>query len=341
MYSTCLFCSAALGTNESVEHFPVGRRLAFDSSNGRLWVVCVACGRWNLTPLEERWDAIDECEGLFRGTYVRVSTPNVGLARVTSGLELVRIGAPLRPEFAAWRYGRHFATRRRRSVAIAGAGVAAGAIGAVLVGPALLPALKLGAISIVAIPGLTSIMGVFPVVGTLAARDYIQHDRVVARFAYRRRMLTVRAKHLGDVELEAGRDARDVTVAIPHDDGWVEYRDTSAIHATSVLLAGANRFGAPSDSVQHAVRAIEDHGDAAGYLGAAAIRNAWRGRRVTSVLNAYRCLGALHLSPIETLALEMALHEETERRAMEGELAALESAWRDAEQIAKICDEEL
>src|SRR6266567_835390 len=160
MYSTCLFCSAALGTNESVEHFPVGRRLAFDSSNGRLWVVCVACGRWNLTPLEERWDAIDECEGLFRGTYVRVSTPNVGLARVTSGLELVRIGAPLRPEFAAWRYGRHFATRRRRSVAIAGAGVAAGAIGAVLVGPALLPALKLGAISIVAIPGLTSIMGV-------------------------------------------------------------------------------------------------------------------------------------------------------------------------------------
>jgi hypothetical protein len=34
----------------------------------------------------------------------------------------------------------------------------------------------------------------------------------------------------------------------------------------------------------------------------------------------------------------MALHEETERRAMEGELALLESAWRDAEEIAEISD---
>ena len=31
MYSTCLFCHAQLGANEVVEHFPVGRRLAFAS----------------------------------------------------------------------------------------------------------------------------------------------------------------------------------------------------------------------------------------------------------------------------------------------------------------------
>ena len=35
------------------------------------------------------------------------------------------------------------------------------------------------------------------------------------------------------------------------------------------------------------------------------------------------------------------MHEESERRAMEGELAILEAAWRDAEQIAAICDDEL
>lgn len=38
------------------------------------------------------------------------------------------------------------------------------------------------------------------------------------------------------------------------------------------------------------------------------------------------------------LGLEMALHEEDERCAMEGELAALEGRWREAEEIAQIAD---
>lgn len=38
------------------------------------------------------------------------------------------------------------------------------------------------------------------------------------------------------------------------------------------------------------------------------------------------------------LALEMALHEEQERRAMAGELWLLERAWREAEEIAAISD---
>lgn len=39
VYSTCLHCRRSLGRNEAVEHFPVGRRLAFDSAKGRFWVV--------------------------------------------------------------------------------------------------------------------------------------------------------------------------------------------------------------------------------------------------------------------------------------------------------------
>jgi hypothetical protein len=39
------------------------------------------------------------------------------------------------------------------------------------------------------------------------------------------------------------------------------------------------------------------------------------------------------------LALEMAAHEEQERRALEGELAALEAAWKEAEEIAAIADD--
>src|ERR1051326_6736106 len=105
MFATCLFCSGALGANQSIECFPIGRRIAFDAEKGRLWVVCERCGRWNLSPRDGRWDAIDQCERAYRSTTLRVSTDNIGLARLGEGLELVRIGAPLRPEFAAWRYG--------------------------------------------------------------------------------------------------------------------------------------------------------------------------------------------------------------------------------------------
>jgi hypothetical protein len=94
VYSTCLFCNNALGANEVVEAFPVGRRLAFDQARGRLWVVCRKCEKWNLSPLEERWEAIETCERFFHDTRKRVSTDNVGLARLDEGLELVRIGEP-------------------------------------------------------------------------------------------------------------------------------------------------------------------------------------------------------------------------------------------------------
>jgi hypothetical protein len=48
--------------------------------------------------------------------------------------------------------------------------------------------------------------------------------------------------------------------------------------------------------------------------------------------------GLFALPKPHRLALEMALHEEAERRAMEGELGILEQAWRDAEEIAGISD---
>ena len=144
MYTTCMFCKRPLGANEVVERFPVGRRLAFDAARGRLWVVCRGCERWNLTPLEERWEAVEACAKLFRETRMRMSSENIGLARHLEGLELVRIGKPLRPEFAAWRYGDQFGRRRRRSIVrwtaagvglaggVAVAGAAGGALGALV-----------------------------------------------------------------------------------------------------------------------------------------------------------------------------------------------------------------
>ncbi len=63
----------------------------------------------------------------------------------------------------------------------------------------------------------------------------------------------------------------------------------------------------------------------------------WSGGARTAVS---KLPGTLHsLAPRERLAVEMAVHEESERLAMQGELHALERAWRDAEEIAKIADD--
>ena len=49
---------------------------------------------------------------------------------------------------------------------------------------------------------------------------------------------------------------------------------------------------------------------------------------------------ALKRAPLTTrLALEMVAHEESERRALEGELYLLEEAWKQAEEIAAIADD--
>ena len=48
----------------------------------------------------------------------------------------------------------------------------------------------------------------------------------------------------------------------------------------------------------------------------------------------YTKFGLYGLPAPQRLALEMALHEESERRALDGELGELERAWREAEEIS-------
>ena len=103
-------------------------------------------------------------------------------------------------------------------------------------------------------------------------------------------------------------------------------------------MARTNRLGATASQVRDAVRDVDDAGDAATYLVRASTKGSWRHTRVMSLVAEYRGLGALRLSASERLALEMALNEESEYRALQGELTQLEQAWRDAEQIAAIAD---
>jgi hypothetical protein len=137
MYRRCIFCSYDLGRNEVLEDFSVGRTVAFDPHHGRLWAICSRCGRWNLAPLEERWEAVEGAEQLFRRARQRAHRENIGLARLEDGTRFTRIGAALPGEFAAWRYGRKLRRRLRHSMVMA-AGAAVVGLG-VFIGSAGLP----------------------------------------------------------------------------------------------------------------------------------------------------------------------------------------------------------
>ena len=333
MYATCLFCNSDLGRNEVIESFPVGRRLAFDAAKGRLWVVCRKCERWNLSPLEERWEAIEECERQFRATKLRVSTDQIGLARVKEGLELVRIGAPQRPEMAAWRYGDQFGRRRKRHYAMIAGGVAvAGVI--VVAGPVL------GLVSGVAINPLWQLVN--------ASRGIYRYRTFVNVPAPDGTFLRTRLTDLHRVRLSSV--GGEIVIEVPTPSGrrtgpWYRYTNgratneltgDAAIRAAAALLPRVNERGGSQDDVQRAVSLLEADPTPekvfTSALGAVDRTRRWNtGRYGASMLSKL---------PLHTrLALEMAAHEDAERRALEGELQMLEAAWRDAEEIAKIADD--
>ena len=122
MYRTCIFCSSVLGRNHAIEAFPVGGRLAFDAWKGRLWVICARCQRWNLAPIEERWEAVEQAERSYREARTRVQSENIGLARLRDGTRLVRVGGALPGELA---HGSGTPARISHSQGGSGANVAA------------------------------------------------------------------------------------------------------------------------------------------------------------------------------------------------------------------------
>jgi hypothetical protein len=322
VYSTCLFCNAGLGANEVIESFPVGRRLAFDTANGRLWVVCRKCERWNLSPLEERWEAIEACERRFRDTRLRVSTDNIGLARLAEGLELVRVGPALRPEFAAWRYGDQFGRRRRRQMVRVGLGVG-------IVGGAVAGGIALGASAGVGFGSVGWWMwrGIYAGYRRIA---YGSPEAVVARIPYEdgakgQHLLPLRRKHLREVRLGTA-EGGELLIAVPTTDGALHLVGEEAQRAAGYVLPAINWAGAEKADVERAVQLIESSQKSPGEFLSEMAQRAGMARRLEELPNASR------------LALEMASHEESERRAMEGELALLEAAWRQAEEIAKIAD---
>lgn len=318
MFPACLFCSTRFDPNQVVEALPVGRRIAFDQKRGRLWVVCRHCERWNLTPLDERWEAIEACERRFRDARKRVTSENIGLARLAEGLELVRIGEPLRPEFAAWRYGDQFGRRRRRTALAVGGLVAVG-----------------GGLAIAAsVTGLMTGAGYALWHGTTGIWDSVQRRRIAVRIPVSPgATISVRGRHLQRICLHSAKGPDEWGIHVPHDHGVELFHGEAARQAAALIMPRLNAAGASQRKVAEAVAQIEACGDPASFLAELARSMSPDARR----RNEHGLLNGL---VVETrLAIEMAVNEENERYALEGELALLELEWKEAEELAAISDQ--
>ena len=109
-------------------------------------------------------------------------------------------------------------------------------------------------------------------------------------------------------------------------------RGGRAARVAGIVVSRINRRGAGQSAVQDAVRFLDEHGDPDAVLRAAA------GSRGVNTFRSGTGMLAKLDAPTR-LAVEMALHEEEERMALEGELWRLERAWEEAEEIAAISDD--
>jgi hypothetical protein len=322
MYANCLFCPSSLGRNRALEHFPVGRRIAFDLARGRIWAVCPRCGRWNLCPFDERWEALDDCARLSETALVQESTSNISLLRHRSGLSLILVGRPTLGELVSWRYARNLARRRRGFV------VAMAALGTV------------GAVSLLGLAAGGG--GAFSLLGS------------VGTF----RLMWERSRPVIDVTTADGTRLQITTSAAlalcfaPDQSAGVALRVRTKNEGfqevsgqdVGILLARAmpyiNETGGTADSALSAAEEIAERGGAEGFLDSVASDAALHRRSVLFGDELYpRREGAIYQFPKNIkLGLEAASQMRQEDLVLSGEMRSIIAEWRSAAEVAEIAD---
>ena len=325
MYTRCIVCSSAFEPNEELHHLPNGKRVAFDPERGRLWVVCRACRRWSLTPIEERWEALEELDKLTTDTARLLSqTDNISLLR-HGALEIVRVGRAQLSEEAWWRYGRELASRRQSWQKLGFAGTLAA--GAFLVG-----SWATGGMTFF---GAWLIMGH----GSETVRDGARWLRFGST-AWQGEMRcegcgapqrTIHYRDRAALGLFPGADPGDVELVARcyrcglYRDGGLLLKGPEAERTLRRVLAYHHFAGASERRVMAAARLIQEAGSP---------------RDLTRiVVKDGRRLGDLQRTG--GIALEIATNEATEQHLLELELAELEAHWKREEELAAIVDGEL
>ncbi len=340
MYTNCQNCRRSFGRNRTVTHMPVGRRLAYDAKCGRLWIVCRLCQQWNLTPLDVRWEAIEECESLFAAAEVQVAhrakSGTVGIAQV-GDVELLRLGDAPRDEIANARYGPRLLRRqvRRRRLATV-AGVMLGA----LAGGLILAASAEGSIGATAYVGAISLY-FFYWFGTAAGRLRLVRFQREDRSSV---WLTAHDLRTAAVPPHA-RHARELStdLALRTGRGIERFNRDAALAPLAAILPALNAEGADQETISAAVGMVDEVEDAVkrnakppnllvDSQGRAAWQRLLQGPKRADAELADRTL-------VERLALEMAVAEELERRALQKDAAGMTPRAESESEIAAIADD--
>lgn len=323
MYRTCLHCLTALGDDDDApDGLPAGDTVVFDPERERVWVVCGQCARWNLVPLQDRRATLAAAETLYADAHGRVERDGIGLCRLRDGTTLVRIGAASEGEVASWRYGTALGAHRPGSVAAR----FMKNMGSLVAGTLLSP----------------GVVGRYRVVHVLTGDDA--------------RRLPVRRSDLDGATFRLDTEEGRLRITL---EGWapkaashlpLTVSDIDAGVLLDRMLISVNREGATPNTLGAALRYLEQNAGAlvggladtstAETSGRLRLRyegeGAWRGEWCVPGGSAF-----LPVPRHRTLALEIGLEAEREHAAMEGELRALERRWQEAEEIARIMEEEL
>ena len=342
MYSTCLRCDAAFRRNTDLKHLPVGRRIAFDTTRGRLWVVCDRCAQWNLAPLESRWEALHEADEAATAAEARAPGGLVGLARTASGLELLRVGGLPEADIANWRYGRQLERRHRRlRLLLAAIAVGTGALGAYVTWTSEAPVLG---------------VWVAAVVGYYLFHLWKRPPQLAIRVSGADgRPRPIWFWRFNEVRLEQDPVGGEPVLVLPH--GARESRLTG-IDAARALTKLLPRFRAaeagPADLGAALTRVGIAEGERQVSSRSPTKRRKRRGRRRergsaaagTSALRPWQRLISLErptslrtMPVVSRLALEMAVAEEIEQEQLQAAAAEHGATWQSEEEVGAIADQ--
>src|SRR5262245_56475816 len=314
MLSSCVYCHTPLSHNQTLEHFGLGSRVAFDPGRGRLWAICQACRRWNLAPIEQRWEALEELERLTRDRGRLLSqTDQIALLRVED-LEVVRVGRAGLVEEAWWRYGEELRRRRARHNILTAAEWA----------------LRIGLLA-------AANFGTFWFAGGHPINDLLRW-RKFGSTAWRGERSCRRCGHmLNEMSFKRSRHliigaGDDVTIELRcracgfrNSNGGFEFQGADAERMLRRVLAYHNFSGASEQRVKEAEHIIDQAGSPHALIH-------WLGRQRYQLRRG---------EPMTAIALEIAVNDEAERELLELELAELEARWREEEELAAIVDGEL
>lgn len=307
MFTTCAFCSGALGGDGGDSGLGVGRRFAFDGWKSRAWVICQRCARWNLTPYDERLEVIAALDRMASAGRVAATSAQVALVRL-GAYDIVRVGQPPRPEMATWRYGERIKARQKERMKVV-VPVAIAVVGLSVVNVALGGSMG---VFIGQVPNVANSI----YTGMVGYRKVPIEPPICARCGA---VMILRAKHVTDARLQhTARSDLALLLRCPkcRDEGaLLEGADAEIALRSGLTYQNLRKAGKLKKRAADAARQVDMFGGPEAYLARQALREV----RVSTYKGA------------EALALEMSVDEQAEVRE-------LERQWQDAEEIADIAD---